>query len=110
MIFVTDIEKAKWFYSELLGLQTTLEQDNKLTFALDGCPLVAFKCEKNGEIGDYSNEARSVLVFEVESVEKTFHDMKSKGVRFLHDNPTEGRYAAFVDPFGNIHEIAEPAP
>ncbi|TKI24098.1 VOC family protein, partial [Bacillus mycoides] len=26
---------------------------------------------------------------------------------FLHDKPTQGRYAAFVDPFGNVHEIAE---
>lgn len=47
------------------------------------------------------------MVFEVESVEQTFQDMKLKGIRFLHETPTEGGYAAFVDPFGNVHEIAE---
>lgn len=29
------------------------------------------------------------------------------GIPFLHDKPTQGKYAAFVDPFGNVHEIAE---
>lgn len=51
MIFVTDLEKAKWFYSDLLGLATTFEQDNKLEFSLDGFTLVAFKCEKDGNVG-----------------------------------------------------------
>ncbi|OBZ18577.1 glyoxalase [Bacillus sp. FJAT-27264] len=107
MIFVNDMTKARGFYSELLGLQILSEEENKFVFALDGCQLVAFKCEKTKEIGDYSNEARTVLVFEVESVEQTFKEMKGKGIQFLHDEPTQGQYAAFVDPFGNVHEIAE---
>jgi glyoxylase I family protein len=107
MIFVNDMTKARWFYSELLGLQILLEQENKLVFALDGCQLITFKCEKTKEIGDYSNEARTVLVFEVVSVEQTYKEMKEQGIQFLHDKPTQGRYAAFVDPFGNVHEIAE---
>lgn len=107
MIFVNDMTKARWFYSELLGLQILLEQENKLVFALDGCQFIAFKCEKTKDIGDYSNEARTVLVFEVGSVEQTYKEMKEKGIQFLHDTPTPERYAAFVDPFGNVHEIAE---
>jgi hypothetical protein len=37
--------------------------------------------------------------------------MRSKEVRFLHNEPAENdfsRYAAFVDPFGNVHEVYEP--
>ncbi|GFZ93061.1 hypothetical protein GCM10008018_44230 [Paenibacillus marchantiophytorum] len=50
MIFVNDMTKARWFYSELLGLQTLLEQENKLVFALEGFQLTAFKCEKTTEM------------------------------------------------------------
>ncbi len=107
MIFVNDMTKAKWFYSELLGMQIVLEEENKLIFAFDGCQLVTYKCEKTKEVGDYSNEARTVLVFDVNSVDQAFKEMKEKGIPFLHEEPTQGRYAAFVDPFGNVHEIAE---
>jgi glyoxylase I family protein len=37
-------------------------------------------------------------------------NMKAKGVHFLHAVPAENdfcRYAAFADPFGNVHEISE---
>ena len=107
MIFVNDLEKAKWYYSELLGMETILEQENKLVFDIGGSKLIAFKCEKTTEIGDYSNEARTVLVFEVESIEHSFNEMKEMGIQFLHKKPTQGKYAAFVDPFGHVHEIAE---
>lgn len=90
MIFVNDMTKARWFYSELLGLQTLLEQENKLVFDLDGCQLIAFKCEKTKEIGDYSNEARTVLVFEVVSVEQTYKEMKERVFDFCMINLLKG--------------------
>ncbi len=61
-------------------------------------------------IKDYSNVARSVFVFEVASIDKTFDDLRLRGVKFLHEKPSENdfsRYAAFQDPFGNVHEISE---
>ncbi|WP_419881956.1 VOC family protein [Peribacillus sp. B-H-3] len=89
--FVSDLNEAKRFYANLLEMPIILEKENKLIFQLEGTQLVAFKCEKNGGAGDYSNEARTVLVFEVDSVEQTFYEMKSKGVKFLHEIPTEAR-------------------
>ncbi|MDN4525916.1 VOC family protein [Fictibacillus fluitans] len=109
MIFVSDITKAKWFYANLLNIPLIVEKENQLIFQLEGTQLVAFKCEKNGQVGDYSNEARTVLVFEVDSIKEKFDAMKAKGIQFLHEKPTEARYAAFVDPFGNVFEIAEPS-
>ncbi|MED1203777.1 VOC family protein [Heyndrickxia acidicola] len=107
MVFVSDLREAKRFYSTLLGMPIISEKNNQLIFQLEGTQLVAFKCEKNGQVGDYSNEARTVLVFHVDSIEKKFYEMKSKGIKFLHEKPTEARYAAFLDPFGNVFEIAE---
>lgn len=110
IIFVPDLEKAKAFYSGVLGLAVMEEAEGRVIFALEGVELIAFRCEKEGAVGDYSNEARAAFVFEVESIDATFRDLTARGVRFLHQAPKEnwqGRYAAFVDPFGIVHEILE---
>lgn len=110
MIFVSDLAEAKRFYCGVLGFLLKSENNNRLEFFHEGCDFVAFKCEKNAKVKDYSNEARSVFVFEVASVAKTMNELLEKGVKFLHETPAENdfsRYAAFYDPFGNIHEIFE---
>ena len=110
MIFVSDLEEAKRFYCGILGFPVKAETENRLDFAHRGVDFIAFKCEKDATIEDYSNIARSVFVFEVESIEESLQDLRTKGVNFLHDQPAENefsRYAAFFDPFGNVHEIFE---
>jgi catechol 2,3-dioxygenase-like lactoylglutathione lyase family enzyme len=110
MIFVSDLVKAKDFYCGLLDIPLVNETDTRLDLGVEGCELTAFKCEKDAAIDDYSNVARSVFVFEVASVEDTMSDYRSKGIKLLHAVPAENdfsRYAAFADPFGNIHEILE---
>lgn len=110
MIFVSDIAEAKRFYGDILGFPVKSELENRLEFVHEGVDFIAFKCEKDAVIEDYSNIARSVFVFEVDSIEKEILDLRAKGVKFLHDAPGENdfsRYAAFFDPFGNVHEIFE---
>lgn len=110
MIFVSDLKEAKRFYVDVLGFSIKTAADNRLEFVHEGCDFIAFKCSKNAIIEDYSDIARSVFVFEVDSIEETLIDLRARGVRFLHDKPAENefsRYAAFSDPFGNVHEIFE---
>ncbi|HEY0427368.1 MAG TPA: VOC family protein [Pyrinomonadaceae bacterium] len=110
MIFVSDISEAKRFYGDVLGFPVKSLLENRIEFAHEVCDFIAFKCEKNAVVNDYSNVARSVFVFEVESIEKSLTNLRAKGVKFLHDEPAENdfsRYAAFCDPFGNVHEIFE---
>jgi catechol 2,3-dioxygenase-like lactoylglutathione lyase family enzyme len=111
MIFVSDLAEAKSFYCDVLGFPLESENENHLKFAHEGCEFLAFKCEKNVSVKDYGNVARSVFVFEVASIDEALHDLRGKGVRFLHAEAAENdfsRYAAFLDPFGNVHEIFEP--
>ena len=111
MIFVSDLAEAKRFYRDVLGFPLKAESGRRLDFVHEGCDFVAFRCEKNAPVEDYSRVARSVFVFEVPSVDEAMDDLRARGVRFLHDQPAENdfsRYAAFVDPFGNVHEIYEP--
>lgn len=111
MIFVADLAVAKGFYCDVLGFPLMSEDVNRLEFEHPGCRFVAFKCETNAKVEGYSTSARSVFVFEVASIDERIREMRSKGVRFLHGEPAENefsRYAAFADPFGNVHEIYEP--
>lgn len=109
-IFVPDLEEAEKFYSDILEFKIKSRGNNYLIFDCGEMELIAFKCEKEGKIGDYSNEARSVIVFEVESINSTFNRLKEKGIIFLHSKPVQnflGWYAAFSDSFGIVHEIFE---
>ncbi len=110
MIFVSDLTEAKRFYCDILGFPLKSEKENRLEFIHEGVDFIAFKCEKDSMIEDYSNVARSTFVFEVESVEQKMSELSQKGVKLLHQLPNENefsRYAAFCDSFGNIHEIFE---
>jgi catechol 2,3-dioxygenase-like lactoylglutathione lyase family enzyme len=110
MIFVSDLVEAKRFYCDVLGFGVKAENETRLEFVHEPCAFVAFKCEKDATVEEYSQVARSVFVFEVPSIDEAFSALKNKGVTFLHDEPAEndlGRYAAFRDPFGNVHEIYE---
>ena len=110
MIFVSDLQKAKHFYRDVLGFPLKSENDSRLIFISGTQDFIAFRCLENSPIENYSQKARSVFVFEVSSIEKEFSKFKTRGVNFLHNKPKENEfcfYAAFQDPFGNVHEIAE---
>lgn len=83
------------------------EDEKRLIYDMGGQYLVLFETLRSVEPVGYSEEARTVLVFAVEDVEERFRSLKESGVVFLHSRPTPQRYAAFVDPFGNVHEILE---
>jgi glyoxylase I family protein len=111
MIFVSDLPEAKRFYCGVLGFPLKSEGEGWLELVHEGCDFIAFACEQNAVVEDYGQVARSVFVFEVPSVDEAMDDLRARGVRFLHERPAENafsRYAAFVDPFGNVHEIYEP--
>lgn len=110
MIFVPDLEAAKHFYCDILGFPLRAESGDCLMFEHEGSDFIAFKCERSATVKNYSSEARSVFVFEVASIDQAVADLRMKGVSFLHGAPAENefsRYAAFTDPFGNVHEIYE---
>ena len=111
MIFVSDLAEAKRFYCDLLGFSLKAENESRLDFVHEGCDFIAFKCEKNAVVENYSRVARSVFVFKVASLDTVLGELRAKGVHLLHQEPAENefsRYVAFSDPFGNVHEIYEP--
>ena len=110
MICVSDLEKAKTFYRDVLGFPIKSQHTDHVEFVHDGCDFIAYKCEQDATVENYSRIARSVFVFEVDSIDQSMRELRARGVEFLHQEPAENdfcRYAALLDPFGNVHELYE---
>jgi predicted enzyme related to lactoylglutathione lyase len=110
---VDDLERAREFYGETLGLRTSVldEQNGLLALHLAGDrdTLVYLK-------PDHKPAVYTILNFPVEDVEKTVDELASRGVRFEKydgfDQDERGiaqgpgpRIAWFKDPAGNILSV-----
>jgi catechol 2,3-dioxygenase-like lactoylglutathione lyase family enzyme len=104
---VTDLEKAKQFYGEVLGLTQLWENPAS----------VRYRCGEYSELSVFKRPAletvHTLAHFEVADIEKTVEDLEAKGVDFLdysegplkttkhiaHLGPALGAW--FKDPDGN---------
>jgi catechol 2,3-dioxygenase-like lactoylglutathione lyase family enzyme len=110
MMFVPDLDEAKRFYCDVLGFEVKSERVERLEFLHEAIDFIAFKCEELAVTREYGRSTRSVFVFDVESIVDSMRELKAQGVQFVHEQPAENdlcRYAAFFDPFGNVHELCE---
>ena len=114
MIAVKDIEKAKPFYTDTLGLKITKEEPEGVEFECGGgTTLVLYPSSFAG------TAQNTVAAWEVDDFEATIADLRSRGVTFEeYDMPglkTENgmaklgnfRGAWFKDPDGNILAVTE---
>jgi catechol 2,3-dioxygenase-like lactoylglutathione lyase family enzyme len=109
---VDDIDKARQFYAETLGLRVT-EEHGLLTLHTPG--------DRNTLIypkDDHEPATYTTLNFPVDDVEKTVDELTGRGVRFEHYEGSEqdekGIYrgqgpliAWFKDPAGNILSVIQ---
>jgi len=103
---VTDLDRAKSFYKETLGLRATDETPFTARFACGGgSELSLFKRAP-------SKADHTVAHFEVDDIEKTVTELRVKGVTFLqYEQPKTVNFIAEIgpargawlrDPDGNI--------
>lgn len=111
-ISVSDLDQAIDWYCKTLGFEVSKEYYN-YPVAVDlvhkGCRLLLHKAENPTHI-DYPNVAQTLICMQTDNLLETMNDLKTKGVEFIHEAPQnfpDGLYAAFRDPFGNIHELVE---
>jgi catechol 2,3-dioxygenase-like lactoylglutathione lyase family enzyme len=104
---VSDLERAKEFYQETLGLEKKYEYPSYVGFECGGVEIGLIpKLEKRQKASPLSLPVN----FLVDDVEKVYNQLKRKGVKFteeLHEEPWGGKQAAFTDPDGNILEIVQ---
>ncbi len=117
---VDDIQKAKAFYQQLLGLEVTEEQMGPatlLTLHISGGSNILIYPKP-----DHTPATFTILNFPVEDVEKTVDVLTERGVRFEQyggDIKTDEKgivrgsgpaVAWFTDPAGNILSVIEARP
>lgn len=112
LVFVTDLDEAVRFYGDILDLEVLEVTRRRATFAGEEFLLDAFICAEPGDPESHASRAGSAIAFEVESIDSRITELRDRGVEFLHDQVMVndlGRYIAFKDPFGAVHELFEPS-
>ena len=106
-LYVSDLERAKKFYEETLGLEKKYEYSSYIGFECGG---VEIGLNPKLEKGQRASPLSPPVNFLVEDVEKLYNELKRKGVKFtkeLHEEPWGGKQAPFTDPDGNTLEILQ---
>lgn len=113
MIAVKDLDRARRFYEETLGLKAEEEWGEGLTLKSGDTLINVYRSEFAG-----TNKA-TALTFDVDDIDKEVGELKEKGIFFEHyDLPgleaqgdcyvAEGMKTAwFKDPDGNILSLIE---
>lgn len=103
---VADLQEARRFYVELLGLPERDRPD----FGFPGVWLDAGEQEVHLLQSVESPARGQHFAFEVEDIEETLADLATRGVKPVGrlEIPGAGRQAFLRDPFGNVIELNEP--
>jgi catechol 2,3-dioxygenase-like lactoylglutathione lyase family enzyme len=111
-INVSDMDQAIEWYCKTLGFEVSKEHYHypiAVDLVHEGCRLLLHKVDKPTHI-DYPSVAQTLICIQTHDLTSHMNDLKSKGVGFIHETPQNfpgGEFAAFRDPFGNVHELVE---
>jgi len=105
--YVSDLERAKKFYEETLGLEKKYEYSSYVGYECGG---VEVGLVPKLEVGQKVSPLSPPVEFLVSDVKQAYRELKQKGVNVikeLHEEPWGGRQATFTDPDGNMLEIVQ---
>ena len=115
-LFTENLEQTKEFYQNIFGLPIHFEDPNSAVFKFGNTLINLLRIsEANelidpGKVADRESGARYVLTIGVEDVDALCVELAKRGVELLNgpmDRPWGIRTASFMDPAGNIWEIAK---
>ena len=115
-LFAEDLEKAKEFYQRAFGLPIHYQDPNSAVFKFGDTMINLLKIsEAHGliapaKVADRESGARHMFTISVEDVDAMCADLAKRGVKLVNgpmDRPWGIRTASFMDPAGNIWEIAK---
>lgn len=110
LLVVQDLNVSKIFYIDVLGLELIEEHNNCLKLKIGQHKVFMFQSGHESVKYEHGKHSNSTLVFTVQNLDDKIIELKSKGIIFVHQTPNQniwGRYSAFKDPSGIIHEIME---
>lgn len=110
MLIVADLAVSRQFYLEVLGLKIESEYPDRIYFTLGDHSIVMFQGQGRAVASEHACDANSTLVFSTKNLDQKIKQMRAQGVEFIHESPNAqpwGRYNAFKDPSGIVHEVFE---
>lgn len=119
-INVTDLGRAWSFYVDVLGMRGAWNIGPGRPFELDlgSGPTVLVYAVREMVQRRYPDDTGVTLVFFTDDIKTMVATWRARGVAFVPiawaDSPDGiaptpfGRFIAFRDPFGNVHELLEP--
>jgi catechol 2,3-dioxygenase-like lactoylglutathione lyase family enzyme len=111
-INVTDLDEAIEWYKNTLGFELSKENYHHpvaVDLINEGNRLLLNIAEKTAKI-DYPKDVQTLICFQTNDILATIDHLQNMGVDLIHQNPQKfpgGLFAAFRDPFGNVHELVE---
>ncbi|ATH94569.1 VOC family protein [Bacillus glycinifermentans] len=112
-LLVDDFKKTAAFYKDILGLSVSFyEEETEYALFNNGetkIELLSRKAMAEVACGEGESQAKFLLQFEVEDVDKAYNRFKDNGIEFVtepHDRKEwRARIAHFRDPEKNLIEI-----
>ena len=102
---VKDLNAAKKFYGEVLGLKKTIEIEGWCEFShADGAASIGLNQMRE------SDEGGATVVLRVDDLDRERNELTAKGVKFegeVQEVPGVVRIATFRDPFGNRLQLCQ---
>lgn len=111
-IYVTDMKKAKKFYTEILGFEVSAEIGPNLCFLKSKSGDIHIYMEGGNKPTSIDNQSTRLSFFlqAEDSASETYAALKAAGVKLLQEAPElvgDDTYCfQFEDPDGNIIEVA----
>ena len=117
-VFVTDQERAKTFYTEVLGMELRTDaplfpgsEARWIAVAPEGAEteIILYLLDENWEHYQGVVGKSQAITLDVTDMSKTYADLKSKGVKFIQEPDVQpwGTYATIQDSEGNSLIIIE---
>lgn len=110
LLVVKNLKESIAFFVNVLSFTLVEQYPDCVKLQYGSQQVIMF--QGNLESVDYKHgfNANSTLLITVSNLDNKIEELKSKGVCFIHKTPNEnrwGRYSAFKDPSGIVHELFE---
>jgi len=110
LLVVKDLHESRQFYTKILGLPVVEQHADCIKLKAGEHEIIMFQGTMEAVKYSHGYHANSTLLLTVDALDDKIDELKSLGVKFIHESPNEncwGRYSAFKDPSGNVLELFE---
>ncbi len=115
-LFVEDLQRSRWFYQDVFGLQVIYEDEDSAVFEFENTIINLLRIPaaraliEPGRVASREAGSRFQLTIRVDDADAACAELEARGVVLLNGpmNREWGmRTASFTDPAGTIWEIAQ---